>query len=379
MFQKLLKWFMAVVFVWMITPAIAAANGNDDTHSIAIKSACDKGLMVMAPSMLKTFKAPSESITIPLFIAMEKGKGRVDRIILRFQGVEETIYLEEALEPSGFDLPDMLTTLHGKDDKAIANLLTKGIYKEVELDVSELELKEGSEGEVSIFVEGSVDGVPSETSIKVDYQALALPARSGWYAGDGHVHTAWSPDVRFISIDSRAKEAKSDGFGFIVITDHEDGINNKWEEYVGQCNSAQTKYGIPTLPGVEIAVKNDEGHTLGYAMDENAASVPHNQSLPPQALIDAINDHNPPNSYAVIAHPNNQFKPFPGYNYLRDFRAMELMTGEYTANPETISQWFGILRRGLSSTLSTGKFVVGLGNSDRHYSILEPEDITCNW
>ncbi|MEW6174029.1 MAG: vWA domain-containing protein, partial [Bacillota bacterium] len=42
-------------------------------------------------------------------------------------------------------------------------------------------------------------------------------------------------------------------------------------------------------------------------------------------------------------------------------------------------QWFGILRRGLSSTLSTGKFVVGLGNSDRHYSILEPEDITCNW
>ncbi|MEW6574608.1 MAG: VWA domain-containing protein [Bacillota bacterium] len=174
------------------------------------------------------------------------------------------------------------------------------------------------------------------------------------------------------------KEAKSDGFGFIIITDHEDGINEKWNEYVGQCNDAQSKRRIPVLPGVEIAVKDDEGHALGYVMNENAASVPHNQSLQPQALIDAINDHNPPNSFAVIAHPNGH-PSFPGYWNLSSFRAIELLSAEYTAEPETISQWFSLLRRGLSSTLSNGKFVVGLGNSDRHSRIIDPQDITCNW
>lgn len=147
MFQKIFKCIIALVFVWMITTSsIAAANGNGNAHSVAIKSACDKGLVVMAPSMVKTFKAPPESITIPLFIATEKGKGHVHHIRLRFQGVEESVYIEEDLEPAGLDLPDMLTTLHGKDDKAIRNLLTKGIYKEVELDVSGLGLKEGSGG-----------------------------------------------------------------------------------------------------------------------------------------------------------------------------------------------------------------------------------------
>jgi hypothetical protein len=239
MFQKAVKWCIALVIVWMITtPAIAAANGNDDAHLVVIKSVCNKGLVVMVPSIVRTFKAPPKSVTIPLFIATEKRKGHVHHFRLRFRDVEETVYIEEDLEPAGLDNTGMLTILRGKDHKAITDLLTKGVYKEVELDVSGLGLKEGSEGEVSVFVEGSVDGTPSEISIKIDYQALALPARPGWYAGDGHVHTAWSPDVWFISIDSRAKEAKSDGFGFIIITDHEDGINEKWQEYVGQCNDA---------------------------------------------------------------------------------------------------------------------------------------------
>lgn len=103
MFHKVLKWFMAFVFVWMIlTPVIAAANGNDAVYSVAIRSACDKGLVVMAPSMVRTFKAPPESVTVPLFVATEKRKSHVHRIRLQFLDVEETVYIEEDLEPVRF-------------------------------------------------------------------------------------------------------------------------------------------------------------------------------------------------------------------------------------------------------------------------------------
>lgn len=92
--------------------------------------------------------------------------------------------------------------------------------------------------------------------------------------------------------------------------------------------------------------------------------MPANKSLPPQDLINAINAHNAPSSYAVIAHPYGSLA-WADWT-VTGFRAMELFSQETTAKAETISRWFTLLRSGLASTLSGGGFVVGVVNSDCH-------------
>lgn len=168
-----------------------------------------------------------------------------------------------------------------------------------------------------------------------------------------------------ISINDRAQYARDNGHDFIIITDHEDGINTNWPAYVSQCNSAQSTYGIPVLPGGEIAVISDAGHCLGYRLKESASSIPDNQTLGHQALIDAINAHNSPYSYAVIAHPYSSSKPWTNWS-VTNFRCLELLSQEYSPSSNTISKWFSLLRSNLSSTLSNGNFVVGIGGSDCH-------------
>ncbi|MBC7343678.1 MAG: hypothetical protein H5U02_14745 [Clostridia bacterium] len=48
------------------------------------------------------------------------------------------------------------------------------------------------------------------------------------------------------------------------------------------------------------------------------------------------------------------------------FRAIELLSYEYIASEETKNKWFDLLRVNLADTIATGKFVVGVGNTDWH-------------
>ena len=349
----------------------AQAKGNEGGTDLKLKAGRDNGLVVIAPSLVETFKVPPQTIMVPILVAAEGEKGYVKHITVDYQGprgvISKTVPVDRAVDSVEMDLHSMMNALQGRNHSAVKDLLQRGVYMEIEVDVSSLALEERSRGKVTVGVEGTIGGLKARPVVEADYQALALPVASGWYGGDGHVHTSWSPDVWFISLDSRVKYAKDNGFGFIIITDHEDGINDLWstpDGYVAQCNAAQSKYLIPALPGVEITTAESEGDALAYWMSETATNVPNNQTYPPQELIDQINAHNYPNSYAVIAHPYG-FHPWTNWN-VTGFRAMELLSQETVAKADTISRWFTLLRSGLSCTLANGRFVVGVGNSDCH-------------
>lgn len=104
---------------------------------------------------------------------------------------------------------------------------------------------------------------------------------------------------------------------------------------------------------------------MGYRLKESASSIPQNKYYTPQNLINAINSHNSPYSYAVIAHP---YRGVKWQNWsVTGFRAMELLSYERTASSSTISKWVSILKANLSNTITGKGFVVGVGNSDHHF------------
>jgi len=374
--RLVLRLLVAVMLVCgnVVGSAFGSNGGSDGGNSLKGKS--NNGLVVVVPSSIATYKAPPDTITVPMVIASEKGKAHIKEIRVLFEGVESKVMPNKDLEAAGLGLTGLIDVLEDKDRKAQNEVFKKVLYVEAELDVSSLQLKEGTQGNISISVLGTTDEGSTEATVTADYQALALPSTPYWYAGDCHVHTSWS-DVWFVPISKRASYAKNNGYKFIVITDHEDMIDPDWPDYVADCNNNQSSYGLPVMPGAEIAEINDSGHTLGYRLKESATSIPHNQTLSPQSLINAINNHNSPYSYAVIAHPYNSSHPWPNWS-VTGFRAMELLSQEYVASSYTINKWFELLRNGLSSTISTGKFVVGIGSTDCH-NLQDPAEKGMSW
>ena len=165
----------------------------------------------------------------------------------------------------------------------------------VEVDVSGLPLKEGDMLPVVVTARGS----DAETTVTSTYAVMSLPSRPGWYPGDGHIHSAWSPDVVYTTIDDRAASAVSNGLKWIVITDHQNGITDRWLNYVAECNMAQVRKPIPVMPGLEVTAVEADGKAdaLGYRLSETNSSLPPNQTLSPQNLTNAYNNHNPGLSY----------------------------------------------------------------------------------
>jgi hypothetical protein len=101
-----------------------------------------------------------------------------------------------------------------------------------------------------------------------------------------------------------------------------------------------------------------------------------NMTFSPQGLIDEVNNHDYPNSFAILAHPYGSPK-WPDWSVSR-FRGMELMSNEHTAKAKTINKWFEQLRNGMADTFEGKGFVVGLANTDAHNS-MDPGDAGFTW
>ncbi|HHW40600.1 MAG TPA: hypothetical protein GXX19_05535 [Syntrophomonadaceae bacterium] len=257
-------------------------------------------------------------------------------------------------------------------DNRYEKLFETGYYTEVTVDLTELSLKPGDSQLFTIKAVFDYGEEKLEMSASTLVTIASLPSRPGWYGGDGHIHTSWSPDMIEETIAERATYAANNGFGWIIITDHEDGIENEWPNYVAQCDTAQSNEGIIVAPGAEIAVLNDKGHTLGYWLSMIANNVPSNQQYSQQDLIDEINNHNSPYSYTVIAHPYHS-KVWGDWT-ATGFRAIELMSNQTRASSQTISKWFSLLNNGLASAINGQGFVVGIANSDCHFFMAPGED-----
>lgn len=376
----------AVALIIAVACAIGLAAGAsgllpDESGYRLIRSGLDKGLLVVSPARVATYVVPPASLQLPVLITIPSGgqEATLTGVAVCIQDKSFTFPSQAQLHPQQYTAAEIIQ-LFEEGSAEVAGIARTGLYRNMVLDVRDLQLQEGDVIPVQITARGTVGGAPVEAALTLQYSILSLPVRTNWYGGDGHVHTAWS-DIIEESIAERTSYAASNGHKFIIITDHEQYINDRWSgpnSYVADCNSAQATYGIPVCPAAEIATSPaTDSHALGYALKESATTIPNDQTLSPQNLINAINNHNSPYSYAVIAHPYHGTYPWDDWT-VTGFRSMELLSQETTAKSQTISKWFELLRNGLSSTITTGRFVVGIGTTDCHY-LMAPGDEGFTW
>lgn len=277
---------------------------------------------------------------------------------------------------------DVLAALVEHDTDISSQLFKKSYVQNINIPLEGLSLRDGDSIKLIVGATFSIGKKKlAETTEKLTATTevlvtiASLPSRTNWYGGDGHIHSSWSKDVGGISINNRARYAADNGFKWIIMTDHSDGIGSFWGTYVSQCNSAQSIYKIVVSPGAEIASSPPEGHVLGYWLSQSS-KPPTNGTYLPQDLINEVTGHNPDDSYAVIAHPYRGY-PWPDWS-VTGFKAMELLSYEIQASDSTINKWFELLRAGLSGTIAGNGFVVGLGNTDAH-NFMAPGDDGFTW
>lgn len=376
---------LVVLLLLMATSGSIRASGvaiGQPRTTDLISGGEDQSLLIVTPKTVRTNVMPPDKLWIPLFVTVPKG-GKVKdlkEVTIEVGGRLTRLDASAVLEPQDIATSDLVKKL-GENSEApsVLTVLKRGKYMSIEVDVSGLSLKEGDMIPVTITARGSDGGQAFESAVTSTYVVMSLPSRTGWYAGDGHIHSAWSPDVVAVSIDGRASSAVTHGLKWIVITDHQDGIDDLWLTYVSQCNTAQTNRGIPVLPGLEVTALEADGgaDALGYALSETNPNIPVNQAMTPQDLLTAINEHNPNISYPIIAHPYGS----PDWDTwtATGFRGIELFSAEVaTPNPSTVSKWFSLLRSGLAGTMSNGRFIVAMGSSDAH-NLWGPGDMGMTW
>ena len=198
-----------------------------------------QGLVIVTPQTVRTGVFPPDKLWLPLFVTVPKG-GRakeLKEVTVEIGGRLARFDATTKLEAQEVETVDLVEKIKKADEAT--GLLKKGKYMPLEIDVSGLPLKEGDLLPVNITARALEGEQVTETTVSSTYAVMSLPTRSGWYAGDGHIHTAWSPDVVVVSIDGRANSAKNSGLKWIVITDHQDGIDDGWLTYVSQCGTAQ--------------------------------------------------------------------------------------------------------------------------------------------
>ena len=352
-------------------------------HFTAVPAPDGRGCLVV-PRFITVFQPSPKEIRIPVVaVNMSPGTGvRLLEITVSDKSGKERAKLapNAALRsvadvaPTKEKLPLILDEPESPD---LVPLLKKS-YLNPEVIVPVEDLATGEGGAFTLLTTATFETGKAKHTVTAETLVVitALPSRPNWYLGDGHNHTTWSDGNE--SIPQRVSKMKNAGFKWIIVTDHEDEIrkNGGWQPYVSDCNSAQSSYGIVVAPGAEIGCVQTQGdpnstelgHALGYRLKESATSIPQNKYYTPQNLINAINSHNSPYSYAVIAHPYRAVK-WQDWS-VTGFRAMELLSYERTASSSTISKWVSILKANLPNTIAGKGFVVGVGNSDHHRSWL---------
>lgn len=335
-------------------------------------------LFVIAPSVVETFKAPPTTVTIPLFAWTTHGEGLIQSCSVDLFGLRRTQALNARVSPMNMDVPRIMEVLTGQGEADLTSLASQGVCTEVSLDISALRVPAGKAGAVRLTLHALIDGRPTRTGLRIAYKASELPNQEGWYGGDLHTHSSWSPDVWKIPLSGRAKYAKENGFGFLVMTDHSRGVTN-WSGqngYVAQCDQAQSLTGIPILPGLEVQAQ-DGGHYLACSLKTASTQAPTDNQYRARDLVKAVTRHNYPHSYGLIAHPFATRNPWTDWS-AAGFAGIELLNRQRTADRTTITAWFALLRTNLSHTMATGEFTVAVGSSDSH-NLMQPGSRGFTW
>jgi hypothetical protein len=177
-----------------------------------------------------------------------------------------------------------------------------------------------------------------------------------WLKGDNHLHTRHSDGSG--TPTQTANTAKSLGYGFATLTDHNTTAGNAEME-------AQSTATFVGLGGEEVT--RGDGHYLAFGITSTVSA-----GGTPQQMIDAVNANNPGTSFGYIAHLMWSTAMTQGGDWewhdwsVTGYAGLEVWNAYYPHNYATdyslaaFAQWDELNR--------AGRHLYGMTNSDAHSS-----------
>ena len=368
----------AALSLFMAPACLAATAPDPDAAALAhLRTAASAGgdVLLVAPTIELGTVSPGV-ITVPVFVFDMGRAAQVTLKQLSIAGPDGTtlavVRPGKALRP----ISDMagtkaqvLARLADSRERPARRFLDRSSQIVLAVPAGDLQLRDGSTSTLVATAVVAVGAQETTVALPLAVTVAALPSETDWGAGDGHVHSnTWS--VGSYTIAQRAVQAVSTGQKWLIMTDHWDWIQERptddladWALYAADCATQQAAYGIPVLPGLEIAALLNKSHTLAYGLNTSVLP-PADEAYAAATLVDRINAQNPGTSFAVAAHP---YLSGMGYeDFTAAFRAIEIISNSATSNSSAVTKWFELLNNAVDKRIAGGSFPVGVGNSDAH-------------
>ena len=313
-------------------------------------------------------------INLPTVEELDTAKGILIEADRTNDRSKRNMLVEEAWQKLKYKPSDKNPDTYTEAEQKLSNLL---YTKLIEVDLTRIKKDIQEEDYVPITVR--INFEVGNTLYQVEEQTYlfylnSLPARSGWYPGDGHIHTTWSDGDS--TVRQRRDQANSFGYKWVIITDHAGDSSHtsqarlevsEWLAYQTDCNNAQNVYPYTTVcPGEELATGEsfslppNSGHLLCYANSSYASSYGTCQDL--------INRANSAGGFGIIAHPYNPAFLWGDWN-ASSFRGLEIISNQSNYSSSAVSKWDSLLTNNLQGIIS-GRCpkIIGMANSDVHNS-----------
>ena len=305
---------------------------------------------------------------------LDKAKEIILEIDKETDKTKKDILVEEAWQLLQYKQSDKNPDTYTEKEQQLSNLLHT---EWIEIDL--INIKKNIEEEDYVPIKVKINYEINNAAYQAEEQTNlfylnSLPTRTGWYPGDGHIHTTWSDGDS--TVQQRRDQSNSKGLKWIIITDHAgDSLHSplqpRFEEsefaaYRLDCANAQNTYpNITVCPGEELATVEINGsHLLCYANSSYVASYGSNQEL--------INRTNSSGGFGIIAHPYNPFFLWFDWTVV-DFKGLEIISNQLDYSQNAINKWDELLTNSLQGIINgTYPKIIGMANSDVHNSFADP-------
>lgn len=183
---------------------------------------------------------------------------------------------------------------------------------------------------------------------------------SGWFRGDCHVHSAYSPGCE-LAPEQLVADARAAGLDFVVATEHNGGQGH---EAWAQADAGE----LLVLYGRELVTRT--GHWLALGLRPGQL-VDWNYGVRDAIIGQHLAKVRRVGGLCVAAHPH---APYPSGTFMypyQDFDVVEVWNGQWTSdlawqadNEAALAEW----GRGLAADVHQGRWRPAMGNSDTHFA-----------
>lgn len=244
-------------------------------------------------------------------------------------------------------------------EKLLKDIRNKTFHTSIDLNLKRIkpDVKIGDSITFTAVAEVVIDGQESQLiESKEVIVAATLKKLDGWVVGDGHIHTNYSPDVKkyfpWVDVETQARAGKNAGLDYVIITDHDDGLEGKWSQYVKDCTDAQATVGISVVPGEEIT--STEGDYLAYKVGHHISRWTSERQKSGQEVVNEVNREG---GFGFIAHPYKRLGVKWSNWDVSDFTGLEILSAG-SADRKALRKWNDLAEH--------RRNWVGVGNSDAH-------------